>query len=474
MTQSAAAGGWTIGQISQSDNRSRWILGATSCVLGLVVLDETVVGVALPTIRQELGVSELASHWVVNAYLLAFTCFVAVGGRVVDMLERRSVFAAGAGVFALGSLIAGIAPSGGILIAARAIQGVGAAITFPCSFAILTAAFPVERRGAAFAIQTMIAGAFMASGPLVGGLFSQTLSWRWIFLINLPVIAAITVILFTALRPTEAEPSAETNAGSFHPAAFDYAGLVALVVGLSTLIFALMQSSDWGWSTPVTILPLLAGTVAMIAFVFIEQRRSAPLINLNFLQIPTFTGGTLIFAVFQFEKMAVFIFAALFVQHELGHTPIQAGLTITIAILPTLITSRIAGKLRDTLGPRIPVIAALLVTALTILLMAVATVIESYMLMTVMLIIWGAVMPGIAVPLRPSVLGAVAEKSRGQASGINLSIQMLGGTVGIALCSVLMAATSTYWTVFAFAGFASLLAAFICWAMVERQTEVRA
>ena len=293
-------------------------------------------------------------------------------------------------------------------------------------------------------------------------------------MINLPVIAAITLILFATLRPQADDARSENKAVSFHPAAFDYAGLGALVLGLSALIFALMQSSDWGWTTPATLVPLVGGMMAMIAFVLIEQQRAAPLINLNLLRNSTFTGGTLIFAVFQFEKMAVFIFAALFVQHELGHTPIQAGLTITIAIIPTLITSRIAGRLRDTRGARDPVIAALLVTAVTILLMAVATVVKSYLLIAAMLIIWGAVMPGIAVPLRPTVLGAVPSEVRGQASGINLSIQMLGGTVGIALCSVLMAMTSAYWTVFAFAGVASLLAALIGWATIERQDKPKA
>jgi MFS family permease len=169
------------------DQRRWWILGAASCVLGLVVLDETVVGVALPTIRRDLAMSQVASHWVVNVYLLTFTCFVAVGGRLGDMFERRIVLTIGVGIFALGSLAAGAAPTGGWLTAARGLQGIGAAIAFPVSFAILTATFPAERRGSAFGIQTTIAGSFMASGPLVGGLFSQMLSWRWIFLINIPV-----------------------------------------------------------------------------------------------------------------------------------------------------------------------------------------------------------------------------------------------------------------------------------------------
>jgi len=451
-------------------NRHWWILGAASCILGLVVLDETVVGVALPTMRADLRMSEVASHWVVNAYLLTFTCFVAVGGRLGDMLGRRLVFPCGAAIFALGSVLAGAAPTGGWLIAARALQGVGAAITFPASMAMITQTFPPERRGVAFATQTTIAGCFMASGPLVGGFFSEIISWRWIFWINLPVIAATVIVILAALTPEGGTGRSRSGGGlsDFAPGSFDYAGLIALVAGLTGIIVALMQSSDWGWSASGTITLLAGGLIATAAFVVIELRRSMPLIELDLLAIPTFTGGNLIFAVFQFEKMAVFIFVALYLQHGLGRSPIEAGLMVTVAILPTLVTSRIAGRLRDAYGPRKPLIVTLLVTAVALFSMGLATMFGSLAAIVGILIVWGAFMPGIAVPLRPALMGAVPPEKQGQASGMNLSIQMLGGTFGIALCSVLLASTSVYWPIFAVTGAATLLAALIGWAMVER------
>lgn len=449
----------------REDQRRWWILGAASSVLGLVVLDETVVGVALPTIRHELVMSQIASHWVVNAYLLTFACFVAVGGRLGDMFERRIIFMIGAGIFALGSLAAATAPTGGWLIAARALQGIGAAITFPTSFAILTATFPPHRRGSAFGIQTTIAGSFMASGPLIGGLFSEILSWRWIFVINIPVIAATAIVVLAALKPTQ---MGKSTISAFHADKFDYPGLIALIVGLSGTVAALMQSSEWGWRAPSTIILLAGGLVTMVLFVFVEVRRAMPLIELDLLRIPTFTGGNLIFAVFQFEKMAIFIFVALYLQHRLGRSPIEAGLTVTAAIVPTLVTSHIAGKLRDWMGARIPVLIALLVTTATISIISFATIIGSYTLIVVTLLIWGAVMPGIAVPLRPALMGAVPAAKQGQASGVNLSIQMLGGTLGIALSSVLLAAFGVYWPVFMVTGGTTLFAALITWLMVER------
>ena len=447
------------------NQRRWWILGAASSVLGLVVLDETVVGVALPTMRHELVMSQLASHWVVNAYLLTFTCFVAVGGRLGDIFERRIIFTTGAGIFALGSLAAATAPTGGWLIAARALQGVGAAITFPASFAILIATFPSHRRGVAFGVQTTIAGSFMASGPLIGGLFSEILSWRWIFVINIPVIAATAIVVLVALNSSH---MGKSTVSSSHADKFDYPGLIALVVGLSGTVAALMQSSEWGWTAPTTITLLAGGLVAVVLFVFIEVRRASPLIELDLLRIPTFTGGNLVFAVFQFEKMAIFIFVALYLQRRLGRSPIEAGLTVAAAILPTLVTSHIAGKLRDWIGPRIPVLIALLVTAAMIFIISFATIIGSHTLIAVTLLIWGAVMPGIAVPLRPALMGAVPAAKQGEASGVNLSIQMLGGTLGIALSSVLLTASGVYWPVFMVTGGATLFAALITWLMVER------
>ena len=421
-------------------NRQWWILAAASSVLGLVVLDETVVGVALPTIRQELAMSEVASHWVVNAYLLTFTCFLAVGGKLGDMLGRRMVFPAGAVIFMAGSLMAGAAPSGDWLIAARALQGIGAAITFPASMAIVTHTFPPETRGVAFGVQTTIAGCFMASGPLVGGFFSEVVSWRWIFLITLPVVAATV----GALLVTYKEPDLVRRDGSaFGLRRFDYPGLAALVAGLSGITIGLMQSSDWGWTSPAILGPLVGGSALLVVFVVIELRRAAPLVELDLLAIPTFTGGNIVFAVFQFEKMIVFIFVALYLQHVLHRSPIEAGIVVSIAILPTLITSRLAGRIRDAHGARVPLTITLVVTAACVVAIGLGTRLESLWLIGGVLVVWGAVMPGIAVTARPALMGAVPAEKHGQASGVNLSIQMLGGAIAIAVCSTLLILTGS-------------------------------
>ena len=249
---------------------------------------------------------------------------------------------------------------------------------------------------------------------------------------------------------------------------FDYAGLATLVGGLTAITIGLMQSTEWGWSSPA-IVALLAGGAALIAvFIVVELRHAAPLIELDLLTIPTFLGGNIVFAAFQFEKRIVFIFVALYLQHVLGRTPVESGLLVSIAIVPTLLTSHIAGRVRDAKGARGPLTVALLVTAICVIAIGVGTVLRSEIVIGAVMIVWGAMMPGIAVTARPALMGAVALEKQGQASGMNLSIQMLGGTVAIAVCGTLLVVTGAYWLVFLITGLCTLAAAGAAWMLVER------
>lgn len=445
--------------------RKYLILGAMSGVLGLVVFDETVVGVALPTIQADLAMSQVESHWVVNAYLLTFTCFVALAGRLGDMFGRHHVFLFGIAIFGLASLAAGIVQNGAGLIGARAVQGVGAAIVFPAAFAIVTSLFTAEERGMAFGVQTTVGGVFMAMGPLVGGVFVQTLSWRWIFLINLPVVVAIGAVVATAWIASDSDRQPAQS----EKEKFDLPGLATLLLGVTALTVALMQGSDWGWDNRVIVTLLVVGVAGTAAFVFVEVNSRQPLIDIGLFRIPAFAGGVTVFFMFQFDKIIVFIFVPLYLQQQLNLSPIEAGLPLVIAILPTLVTSLVAGRSADRFGSRRPTAAGLLLNGSALMLLGAAAAIESYAMVVGALIVWGTVLPFASVVPRRSLMSAVPQSHQGQASGVNLTVQMMGGTIGMAICTIVFTATGRYSLVFWLTGVLVLAAVAAAWKTFDRE-----
>ena len=425
-----------------------------SGVLGLIVLDETIVAVSLPSITKELGLSVSEAHWVVNAYLLSFTCAVAVAGRLGDLFSRRSYFSFGAALFGLSSLFAALASDGTTLIAARALQGIAAAMIFPTSIALITTAFVPEKRGLAFGYQTTVGGIFMASGPLIGGLLTETVSWRMIFWVGIPFVVSIAVLLWIIWSPSYDVQKSKTSEPEPR---MEFAGPAFLIVGLFGLVTAVMQGPSWGWMAPSTLSLLVLGLAMVFLFLRRELTHPAPLLDISLLKIPEFAGGVVIFAIFQLEKIAVFVFAAQFFQQVLGRSPIMSGLAVSLAIVPTLVTSVLFGKLTDRLGSRLTLVRGVAIHGAALILLALATIQQSFLLALVPLILWGASMPSIAIPVRRVQMNAVPTNKRAQASGINLTIQMLGGSLGLAVCSALIAETESYPLLFLVVGIVTLL-----------------
>ncbi|MEO4042594.1 MFS transporter [Hoeflea sp. CAU 1731] len=444
-----------------ADSRKWWILAATSGVLGLTVLDETIVGVALPTMRSDLSMGALASHWVVNAYLLTFTCFVALGGRMGDAIDRGRLFIFGALLFGVSSLACGFAPNGAFLIGARAIQGAGAAIIFPAALSMITLAFKKEEHGVALGLQTNISALFMSLGPLVGGLLTETLSWRWIFWVNLPVVIAVAAFVFLAWDqpPPERKPERQR----------DHWGFPTLIVGLSLIVVALMQGADWGWLSGLTLLLFAAGVVLLAIFFMVEKRLETAFFHVDLLKIATFTGGNIVFFSFQFMKMVIFVFTPLYLQQVMKVSAIESGAVLLLAILPTLLTSYGSGRVSDLYGSRAPLLITLVINGASVLFIALGVGLQSFWLIVAALIVWGASLPFFAVPARKALMNAVPEAERGQASGINLTIQMFGGTVGIALCGALLLETGQFWPVYLTTGALVFVTALFVWQLVEKQ-----
>jgi EmrB/QacA subfamily drug resistance transporter len=441
------------------DRRPWWILAAMGAVIGLVLLDETVVGVALATIARDLGLSQVASHWTINAYLLVFAGFVAAGGRLGDIIGLRTLFLGGVALFGLLSLASGLAQDGGQLIAARALQGIGAAVIFPASMAMVTIVFPEQQRGLALGIYGAIGTIFLALGPLVGGFLTDTLSWRWIFWINPPIVVAVALIVLAAWSdPPRSDASRQ----------FDLAGLLSLVVGIALLVFALMQGPDWGWSDAAVWLPLVGGIVVLAIFVMVERRAAAPMIELDLFGSATFAASNLVVFAAQFTKIAVIVFGALYLQGVLQMSAFGAGLALLTAVAPVPASAVLAGRLADRLGARLPTMGGLALSAIALLWVALATGWAGFGALAPALILWGAALPFLFVPPQRAVMNAVPAEKHGQASGINLTAQLLGGTIGMAVCSTLFASLGDYRVVFlAVAGFV-LAVLLTVWLSLER------
>jgi EmrB/QacA subfamily drug resistance transporter len=422
------------------ENRKWWILAAMGTVLGIVTLDETVVGVTLPTMIRELGLTTVASHWVINAYLLVFTVLAAAAGRLGDIIGLRLLFVIGLAIFALASLACGFAQSGNWLIALRAAQGIGAAVIFPGSLAMMTHAFPEEQRGMAMGIYGSIGTTLLSLGPLAGGFFSEFLTWRWIFWINPPIVLVVALVVLAAWRDPPHDGARVR---------LDMPGLIALVIGLSLAVFAIMQGPDWGWSNSVIWLLLVAGLAVLIAFVLIEMKVSKPLIDVVLFRNGAFTTFNLAIFVAQFSKIAVFVFIALYLQDALGYTPLLAGTAILIATVPTVLTAYPTGIVLDRVGSRVLLVGASVAGVIAMLLFAFAALWKSFVLLVPALIVWGVCISLWFVPSLRDVMNAVPPDKRGEAGGISMTAQLLGGTVGMTICSVLFSMTSAYWPIYA-------------------------
>ncbi len=444
---------------SDLERRRWWILLAVGGVLGLTVLDETVVGVALPTIRDDLAMTQVASHWVVNAYLLVFASLIVGAGRLSDIVGIRTLFLVGATIFGLASFACGFATSGTWIIAARAIQGIGAAIIFPLALAIISTVFPAEERGKALGIVSMIATFFIAAGPFVGGLLTEVLSWRWIFWVNLPFVAAIGVIIAVVWR--------ETRDASKRPR-FDAAGLIILVLGMATLVGGVMQGPEWGWGDDKVLIMLIAGIVVLIGFVFVERRVADPLVDMDLFFNKTFSGSAVVIFAGQFVKLSVFVFGSLYLQDVLNMSPLGAGATLLAAVALGPIAAPRAGVIADKFGTRRPTLWGLALSGLAFVWLAAVADGVSYLYLLPPLIVLSATGVFFFTPPLRAVMNAVTAEQRGLAGGVARGIQQVGGTAGMAICGTLLAITGSFELVFAVTAAMIFLAFVAAWFTIER------
>jgi EmrB/QacA subfamily drug resistance transporter len=429
--------------------------------LGIVLLDEVLVGVALPTIREELGLSELLTRWVVNAYVLAVAAFVAAAGRLGDIVGHRPVFIAGGAALCLGSLGAGFADSATVMLASRAVEGVGAATMLSLSIAMTGIAFADHERGEAIGLYGLIAAILAAVSPLIGGVLTDLVSWRGIFFLNVPLMLGLMVVVAIFWRDVEVATARPR---------LDLGGLAALLGFVVPLVIALMEAPERGWGS-AEVLVLFAISAAVLAlFVSIERRVRDPLINLELLRPPTVVGANAVIFCAQFSKVAVLVFGTLLLQDRLGLSPLGAGVALLAAMVPQVVVSVASGRLTDRLGPRRPMLGGVAVMVVALLWLAVFSSQDRYVLLLPGFLLFGASIPFFYNPGYTTILNAVAAGQRGEASGVTSTGRQLGGALAVAVLGAVQAATDGFAAVFAVAAAITVAVWFTAYLLIDQRT----
>jgi EmrB/QacA subfamily drug resistance transporter len=414
-------------------NRKWWTLGAMSFALFMIMLDNTVVNVALPSIQKDLGASLSALEWTINAYTLTFAVLLVTGGRLGDIFGRRRGFLLGVTVFALSSATAGLAPSDGFLVASRTVQGIGAAFMMPATLSIITNAFPPHERGKAIGTWAGVSALALALGPVVGGFLTEQVSWRAIFFLNLPVAAAAIVVTLAAARESR-DPGVPRN--------IDYAGVAAITVGIGALVLTLVEGNDWGWDSGRVITLFVLAVVGLIAFAVIERRVRFPMVEFSFFRSRAFLGTNGIAFVVSFAMLAMFFFMALYMQNILGYSPLEAGIRFLPSTIVIMFAAPIAGRLTDRIGARLPIAFGLTLVAVALYLQSRITVDTGYGYLLPTFSLMGLGVGFTMSPMSTAAMNAVAETKAGVASGILSMSRMVGGTFGVAAVGALFQALS--------------------------------
>ena len=409
----------------------RWLgLGLLSLAQFVVVLDASIVNVALPSIGRALDFSQSNLPWVVNAYVLTFGGFLLLGGRMADLLGRRRVFVGGLVVFALASLAGGFAETEGQLIAARAVQGLGAAILSPSALSIVTTMFrDGAERNKALGVWGAVAGSGGAAGVLLGGVLTDTLGWEWVLWVNVPIGIGAAL-----LAPTLIAESRSTSLTRH----FDAWGAITVTAGLSILVYALVDANDAGWGSAQTIglLALAAGLIA--AFVAIELRSQAPLVPFRIFRLRTLTGANAVGLLVGASLFSMFFFISLYMQQVLGYSPIKSGFSYLPLALTIIVTAGIASQLVTRIGFKPVMMAGMAFVAAGLLWFSQVSVGGGYVQDVLGPSLLAAVGLGFSfVTTTIAAVSGVEERESGLASGLINTSQQVGGALGLAVLASL-------------------------------------
>jgi EmrB/QacA subfamily drug resistance transporter len=413
-----------------SSQKGRWIIAATALGSGMVFLDSSVVNVALPRIQSDLGVPLSGLQWVIDSYALFLAALLLVGGAIGDAYGRKRAFLIGLIIFTLSSIACGLAPNAGVLIGARAVQGIGGAFLVPGSLAMIKATIASEDSGRAIGLWAGLSGATTAFGPLIGGYFVGSVSWRLIFFINVP-LAALTIYATLIHVPETKDTRASKR--------LDWPGAAATVIGLGGVTFGLIQGPGSGWTSAPVLVTLIVGSVALVLFPFIEMQSPNPMVPLRLFRSSNFTGSNLATLGVYFSFNGAFLFLVLKLQQVQGYSPLEAGASLVPVTLLLLLLSPRIGGLIGRFGARMLMTSGAGIIAAGFLLLSLLGRAAPY---------WSELLPSIVVlglgmclfitPLTATVMGSVPPDSVGVASGVNNAVSRVAGLLAVAVLGVVV------------------------------------
>jgi EmrB/QacA subfamily drug resistance transporter len=406
-----------------------WTLVAVALGIFMLLLDLTIVNVALPDIEQSLGADLSDLQWVIDAYALSLAAFLLTAGAIGDRVGRRTVFAVGIVVFTLGSLLCGIANDPTTLALARVVQGVGGAIMFAVSLALLSTTYRGEDRGVAFGVFGAVTGVAVAVGPVLGGAITSGLSWRWIFFVNLPVGVLTLLVTLRAVHESR-DPD---------PRRLDWAGFVTFSAGLALLVFGLIRSNDAGWGSGEVLGSLAASLILLLAFAIAETVQREPMFDLSLFRVPTFIGGLAAAFGISASLFSLLTYLVIYLQNLLGYSAIEAGVRLLPLSLAMFFTAAVAGRLSARVPTRLLIGPGFALVGIGLLLMRGVAVDSDWSVLLAGLIVAGVGAGLINVPLASTAVAVVEPARAGMASGINSTFRQVGIATGVAALGAVVA-----------------------------------
>jgi EmrB/QacA subfamily drug resistance transporter len=414
------------------ETRKWWTLGAVAFGLFMIMLDNTIVNVALPSIQRDLniGISEL--EWVFNGYALTFGVLMLTGGKLADLLGRRSIFIAGLVIFTLASLFCGLATSAAWLIAARVVQGAGSALMNPATLSIITATFPPRQRGMAIGIWAGVSAMALAIGPLVGGLITEHWSWNWIFFINVPV--GVLAVLLTRIVVDE---SRDTSADQ----RLDLPGLLSSGIALFALTYGLIEANAYGWGSARILSLFAVAAVGFVVFVLLERHQRSPMLDLALFKNSTFAGANSVMLLVGLAMFGVFFYNSLFIQNIIGWSAVQTGASFLPMTVLIILVAPLAGKYSDRVGSRWLMGFGMVLLSTSLFIFSRLDATATFWNILPGLLVGGFGMALVMTPTTAAAMGSVPVDKAGVGSAVLNSGRQVGGALGIAVMGAIIAAS---------------------------------